>query len=93
MLDAKLIDIAAQYDALNAELTLPETGSDAAALKRIGKELSQLEPVVEAWRELLAARKELTEVREMRDSGDEEMHDMAQDEVRRLAPSQAPRVL
>ena len=84
MLDAKLIDIAAQYDALNAELTLPETGSDAAALKRIGKELSQLEPVVEAWRELLAARKELTEVREMRDSGDEEMHSMALEEIRRL---------
>jgi peptide chain release factor 1 len=84
MLDAKLIDIAAQYDALNAELTLPETGSDAAALKRIGKELSQLEPVVEAWRELLAARKELTEVREMRDSGDEEMHTLALEEIRRL---------
>jgi peptide chain release factor 1 len=84
MLDAKLIEIAAQYDALNAELTRPETGSDAAALKRIGKELSQLEPVVEAWRELLAARKELTEVREMRDSGDEEMHSLALEEIRRL---------
>ena len=84
MLDVKLIEIAAQYDALNAELTRPETGSDAAALKRIGKELSQLEPVVEAWRELLAARKELTEVREMRDSGDEEMHSMALEEIRRL---------
>jgi peptide chain release factor 1 len=84
MLDAKLIEIAGQYDALNAELTRPETGSDAAALKRIGKELSQLEPVVEAWRELLAARKELTDVREMRDSGDEEMHSLALEEIRRL---------
>jgi peptide chain release factor 1 len=84
MLDAKLIEIAAQYDALNAELTRPETGSDAAALKRIGKELSQLEPVVEAWRELLAARKELAEAREMRDSGDDEMHSLALEEVHRL---------
>ena len=37
-----------------------------------------------AWRELLAARKELAEALEMRDSGDEEMHDLAQEEVRRL---------
>ena len=84
MLDDKLIEIETQYEALNAELALPETGNDAAALKRIGKELSQLEPVVEAWRELKAARKELAEAVEMRDSGDAEMHDMAQEEVRNL---------
>jgi peptide chain release factor 1 len=84
MIDSKLIEIAQQYDALNAELARPETGSDPAALKRIGKELSQLEPVVEAWRELLAAREELAGVREMRDSGDEEMHTLALEEIRRL---------
>jgi peptide chain release factor 1 len=84
MLDDKLIEIETQYEALNAELALPETGTDAAALKRIGKELSQLEPVVEAWRELKSARKELAEAVEMRDSGDAEMHDMAQEEVRNL---------
>ncbi len=84
MIDAKLVEIAAQYDALNAELSRPETGSDPAALKRLGKELAQLEPVVSAWRELLAARKELAEARDMRDSGDQEMHDLAQEEVRHL---------
>ena len=84
MIDAKLLEIAGQYDALNAELSRPETSSNPAALKRLGKELSQLEPVVSAWRELQAARKELAEAREMRDSGDEEMHDLAQEEVRRL---------
>jgi len=89
MIDAKLVEIATQYDALNVELSLPETGSDPAALKRLGKELSQLEPVVEKWRELLAARKELAEALEMRDSGDEEMHDLAQEEVRRLETSEA----
>ena len=89
MLDAKLIEVATQYDELNAELALPETGSDPSALKRLGKELSQLEPVVSAWRELLAARKELAEAAEMRDSGDEEMHDMAQEEVRRLETKEA----
>jgi peptide chain release factor 1 len=88
MIDVKLIEIAAQYDALNVELQQPETASDAAALKRLGKELAKLEPVVGAWRDLLEVRKQLAEVLEMRDSGDEEMHDMAQDEVRRLETRQ-----
>ena len=82
MIDAKLIEIATQYDELNAELARPETGSDPAALKRLGKELSQLEPVVSAWRELLEARKALAEAVEMRDSGDSDMRDLAQEEVR-----------
>jgi peptide chain release factor 1 len=84
MIDAKLIEIAAQYDAMNAELLRPETAADPAALKRLGKELAQIEPVVTAWRDLSEIRKELAEALEMRDSGDEEMHDMAQDEVRKL---------
>jgi peptide chain release factor 1 len=84
MIDAKLIEIAAQYDAMNAELLRPETAADPAALKRLGKELAQIEPVVTAWRDLSGIRKELAEALEMRDSGDEEMHDMAQDEVRKL---------
>ena len=84
MIDSKLVEIAAQYDAMNAELLRPETASDPAALKRLGKELAHIEPVVSAWRDLLEIRKELAEALEMRDSGDEEMHDLAQDEVRKL---------
>ena len=85
MIDAKLVEIATQYDQIQADLSLPETASDPAALRRLGKEMSQLEPVVEKWRELLDARKQLSEARELRDSGDgDEMRDLAQDEVRVL---------
>jgi peptide chain release factor 1 len=83
-LDSKLVEIAAQYDAMNAELLLPKTAADPTALKRLGKELAQIEPVVMAWRDVQAVRRELAEALEMRDSGDEEMHELAQDEVRRL---------
>jgi peptide chain release factor 1 len=89
VIDAKLIEIATRYDALQNELAQPETAADPAALKRLGKELAQLEPAVSAWRELLAARTELAEALEMRDSGDEEMHDLAQDEVRKLEAREA----
>jgi peptide chain release factor 1 len=84
VIDSKLVEIAAQYDAMNAELLKPETAADPAALKRLGKELAQIEPVVIAWRDIQEIRKQLAEALEMRDSGDEEMHDMAQDEVRKL---------
>jgi peptide chain release factor 1 len=88
MIDAKLIEIAAQYDQMQAELSLPETASDPAALRRLGKELSQLEPVVASWRELLETRRQLADSRSLRDSGDEEMHDLAQEEVRALEARQ-----
>src|SRR5665811_1028325 len=81
MIEQKLAQIAIQYDALQVELAQPETGSDPAALKRLGQELAQLEPVVAVWRELLVIRKGLAEALEMRDSGDDDMYDMAQDEV------------
>ena len=84
MIESKLLEIAAQYDAMNAELLLPETAADPAALKRLGKELAHIEPVVTAWRDLNEIRRQLAEAVEMRDSGDEEMHEMAQDEVRKL---------
>jgi peptide chain release factor 1 len=84
VIDAKLIEISSQYDALQAELATPEAASDPAALKRLGKELSQLEPVVAVWRELQSVRRELAGARELRDSGDEEMRDLAQEEVREL---------
>jgi peptide chain release factor 1 len=89
LIDKKLAQIAVQYDALQAELARPETASDPAALKRLGKELSQMEPVVTAWRELLVIRQQLAEALEMRDSGDDDMHDVAQEEVRSLETQQA----
>jgi len=85
MIDAKLLEISAQYDAIHEELVRPETSSDPAALRRLGKELARLEPVVEAFRRLEATRAELAGAREMRDSeSDDEMRALARDEVERL---------
>ncbi len=89
-LDAKLADVARQYDELQAELSRPETSTDPAAIRRLGKELARLEPVVDAFRRLEATREELTDTREMRDAGsDEELREMARDEVDRLEVEEA----
>jgi peptide chain release factor 1 len=85
-LDAKLIEVARQYDALGAELSRPEVSSDPGELKRLGKELARLQPVVEAFRRLEATRQELAGAREMREvEGDDELRAMAHDEVERLS--------
>jgi peptide chain release factor 1 len=85
-LDAKLAEVARQYDDLQAELAQPETSTDPAAIRRIGQELARLEPVVEAFRRLEATRAELAGARELRDAGDgdEELRAMARDEVTNL---------
>ena len=81
----KLEAVAGQYDDLQAEAALPETSTDPAAIRRLGKELSRLEPVVSAYRELAVTTTELAGAREMRDSeSDDEMRTMARDEVVRL---------
>ncbi len=85
MLDAKLLEIAGQYDALQAELAQPENATDPAALRRLGKELARLEPVVAAFRRLEATRAELAGVRELRDAEtDDELHTLVRDEIDRL---------
>jgi len=84
-LDAKLAEVADQYDDLQAQFSLPETTSDPDALRRLGRELARLEPVVAAYRQLEEARRELTGAREMRDAEtDDDMKQMARDEIDRL---------
>jgi peptide chain release factor 1 len=89
-LDAKLDEVARQYDAVNAELALPETSRDIDALKRLGRERARLEPAVEAYRRLLKTRDELAGAHELRDTeSDDEMRRMAQAEIERLAAEEA----
>jgi peptide chain release factor 1 len=84
-LDERLADLARQYDDVGAELSKPEVSTDPEALKRLGQEMSRLEPVVRAYRSLLATREELRGARELREGGDDdELKSMAREEVTRL---------
>jgi len=85
-LDARLTEVARQYDEVQADLAKPETSTDPDAIRRLGQELARLEPVVEAFRRLETTRKELAGVREMRDAsdGDADLRAMVGDEFERL---------
>ncbi|MBI2781833.1 MAG: peptide chain release factor 1 [Chloroflexi bacterium] len=90
MLDDKLDEVARQYDAINEELSLPETSRDPDALKRLGRERARLEPAVEAYRRLQRTRAELAGAHEMRDTeSDDDMRQMAQAEIERLVAEEA----
>jgi peptide chain release factor 1 len=90
-LDAKLAEIAAQYDDLQAELARPEVTADPNEIRRLGRELARLEPTVAAFRTLTATRLELSGARELRDAsdGDDDMRAMAREEVDRLEGDEA----
>jgi peptide chain release factor 1 len=90
-LDAKLAEIATQYDDLQAELARPEVTADPNELRRLGREVARLQPTVDAFRTLQATRQELAGARELRDGseGDDEMRSMARDEIGRLEADEA----
>ena len=86
-LDARLRDVVSQYEDVQAELATPEVSRDPDRIRTLGRELSRLEPVVEAFRSLEVTRQELAGAREMRDGGDAdpEMRAMVSEEIDRLA--------
>ncbi|MEW6226279.1 MAG: peptide chain release factor 1 [Chloroflexota bacterium] len=84
-LDAKLAGVARQYDDVAAQLATPEVLTDPAQLRTLGRELSRLEPVVAAYRELGDVRTQLAGARQMRDAEhDEAMKDLAREEIAEL---------
>jgi peptide chain release factor 1 len=84
-LDVRLDEVARQYDDLSAELALPETSRDVEAIKRLGREIARLEPVVEAYRQLRKVRDELAGARALRDEAvDDDMRSLAREEIDRL---------
>ncbi len=89
MIDAKLAGISRQYDELQAELARPEVSSDPDSLRRLGRELARLQPVVDAFRHLQDVRSQLEGARELRDmEPDEELRAMAKHEVAALEASE-----
>jgi peptide chain release factor 1 len=84
-LDAKLAGLARQYDDVGRQLGTPEVLTDPAQLRRLGRELSRLEPVVEAYRELGDVRSQLDGARQLRDTEtDDDMKAMVRDEIAAL---------
>ena len=84
-LDAKLETLARQYDEVSAQLATPDVLADPNQLRTLGRELSRLEPVVAAFRELSDVRTQLAGARQVRDAEtDDDMKAMAREEIAEL---------
>ncbi len=84
-LDHKLADLTRQYDDVTTLLGTPDVLADPAQLRRLGRELARLEPVVNAYRELGDVRAQLDGARHMRDAEtDEDLKALAREEIATL---------
>ncbi len=88
-LEEKLEAVEKRFEEVTAELAKPEVVSDPSAMRRLAKLRSELEPLVEAYRQLKTTRSQLEETRAMlRDAGEEELKGLAQEEIDRLTPDE-----
>jgi peptide chain release factor 1 len=83
MLD-KLKDIESRYDELGKSLSDPLIIKDTELYKKYTKELSDIEPLVLEFRRHNNLKKEISENRDLLSDSDEDIKDLAKDEIEKL---------
>ena len=87
MLD-KLSTVEAQYEELTTRLGTTEVQSDPTEYRRAAKALSDLEPLVLAYREYRAVQKDIEGSEELLRGADADMRGLAQEELKELQAKQ-----
>jgi peptide chain release factor 1 len=85
----RLAELEAHYEELSRRMATPEAASDPSSLATLGRELARLEPIVTASREYRHLSEALDATRGMAHDPDEEVRQMAREEVERLEARQA----
>jgi len=80
----KLSTVEAQYEDLMARLGTAEVQSDQAEYRKAAKNLSDLEPLVQKYRELKAVQKDIEGSQEIVRGSDPEMRELAEEELKGL---------
>jgi peptide chain release factor 1 len=82
----KLNAVAARYEELSGLLANPAVQSDATKYREHAKALSELEPIVDRYREYQRVAAQANGARELIQAGDAEMAALAKDELKELEP-------
>jgi len=82
----KLDEIEARFEELNQKMADPEVIRNANLYRETAKSHSELDEVVGKYREWKKAHEELEGAREMLEESDEEIREMARDDIGRLTP-------
>ncbi len=80
----KLTSVERRYDELVQMLGTAEVQSDQGEFRKHAKEASEIEPIVERFREYKTIVRDLTETEELAASADADMRELAQQEVKSL---------
>jgi peptide chain release factor 1 len=80
----KLSTIESQYEDLMARLGTAEVQSDPVEYRKSAKALSDIEPLVQKYREYRQVEKDIAGARELTQGGDPELRDLAQEELPEL---------
>jgi len=82
----KFDELEARFERLTAQLSDPEVLGDSARFTQLAKERAQLEPVVAAYRAFRKVEGEVKGNEELLAEKDDEIRQMAKDELARLGP-------
>ncbi|MGE0444558.1 MAG: peptide chain release factor 1 [Vicinamibacterales bacterium] len=80
----KLNTVEAQYEDLMAKLGTAEVQADPAEYKKAAKTLSELEPLVQKFREFRQVEKDIAGAQELVRGSDADMRELAQEELKEL---------
>ena len=80
----KLSNVEAQYEDLTTRLGTTEVQSDQAEYRKASKALSELEPLVQKYREYKTVQKDIEDAEGIVAGGDLDMRELAQEELKNL---------
>src|SRR5512140_2040611 len=80
-MDDKLQEIEQRFERLTADLSNPEVIADRARFSQVARERSQLEPLVEAFRDFRRVRAELQDHKALLEDKDADVRAMAREEL------------
>ena len=84
MMFDKLLSVENKYDELMTKLGTAEVQADAAEYRRAAKTLSELEPLVQKFREYRGVEQDITGAEELVNGNDADMRDLAREELKTL---------
>jgi len=80
----KLLNVENKYDELMTKLGTAEVQADAAEYRRSAKTLSELEPLVQKFREYKGVEEDINGAQELVNGNDAEMRELAREELKTL---------
>ena len=84
----KLTEIEERYDALTALLSDPSVQADAKTYRMHVKALAEIQPLIEQFRQYKDVAKEIAQAEELTKASDDEMQQLAQQELQTLKSRQ-----